>query len=104
MQLEQPKSAPETHLEVPAALESLGNISDHVVACARAAGLDDHAVWEMQLAVDEAATNIIIHAYGDHDLEGPIVIVQSVLSDDEFVVYLHDKGVTFDPESVPDPT
>ncbi len=102
MQLEQPKSTPETHLEVPAALESLGIISDHVVACARAAGLDDHAVWEMQLAVDEAATNIIIHAYGDHDLDGSL-IVQSVLSADEFTVHLHDQGVPFDPDYVPPP-
>ena len=101
MQLERLKSVQET-LEVPAALESLGTISDHVVACARAAGLDDHAVWEMQLAVDEAATNIILHAYGDHDLTGP-VIVESVLRGDEFTIHLHDRGAPFEPDAVPDP-
>ncbi len=102
VQLEQVKAARTTHLEVPAALESLGTISDYVVTCARAAGLDDHAVWEVQLAVDEAATNIILHAYGDHGLDGPLVI-ESTLHGDEFTVNLHDKGKPFDPEDVPAP-
>lgn len=102
MQLEQLKSAQATQIQVPAALESLGTISDYVVACARAAGLDDHAVWEMQLAVDEAATNIIMHAYGDHGLDGP-VIVESVVRGDEFTVNLYDRGAPFEPDAVPGP-
>lgn len=89
-------------LTVTSALDSLHRISDFVVEAARAAGLDDHAVWEVQLAVDEAATNIIVHAYGDHDLEGPVT-VQTELIGSDFVVRLHDRGKPFDPESVPKP-
>lgn len=93
---------PNATLTVSSSLESLSEISDFVVQAARAAGMDDHAVWEVQLAVDEAATNIILHAYGDHDLEGPIV-VRTELKDGEFVVYLRDNGVRFDPALVPKP-
>lgn len=89
-------------LTVSSSLEALSEISDFVVQEARAAGMDDHAVWEVQLAVDEAATNIILHAYGDHDLEGPVV-VRTELKDGEFVVYLRDNGARFDPAAVPKP-
>ena len=89
-------------LTVPSSLDSLGPISDFVVATARAAGLDDKAAWEVQLAVDEAATNVILHAYGDHNLEGPIT-VDAGLESNEFIVRLHDQGAPFDPDSVPEP-
>ena len=89
-------------LTVPASLDSLGEISDFVIAAARTAGFDDHAVWEVQLAVDEAATNVILHAYGDHGLEGPIT-VDTQVKDDELIVSLHDRGAPFDPATVPTP-
>ena len=89
-------------LQVPSSLESLGKISDFVVTAARAAGLDDHGVWEVQLAADEAATNIILHAYGDHNLHGPVTIETS-LKGNEFVVCLRDEGAPFDPSTVPAP-
>jgi anti-anti-sigma factor len=89
-------------LTVPSSLDSLSEISDFVVAAARTAGLDDQAVWEVQLAVDEAATNVILHAYGDHDLEGPIT-VDAELENNEFIVRLHDQGTPFDPDTVPTP-
>ncbi len=88
-------------LIVSSSLDSLGEISDFVVSAAREAGLDDQAVWEVQLAVDEAATNIILHAYGGHE-EGPIT-VQVDVKDGEFIICLHDRGKPFDPATVPAP-
>ncbi len=88
-------------LIVSSSLDSLGEISDFVVPAARAAGLDDQAVWEIQLAVDEAATNIMLHAYGGLE-EGPIT-VQVDVQDGEFVVCLHDRGQPFEPDRVPHP-
>lgn len=89
-------------LEVPAKLEALGTISAFVVGQAHGAGLDEHAVWEVQLAVDEAATNIILHAYGDHDLEGKLWITVGQ-QDGMLEISLRDHGRPFDPESVPEP-
>ena len=89
-------------LTVSSSLDALGEISDFVVAAARAAGLDDHAVWEVQLAVDEAATNIIVHASGDHDLQGPVT-VRTELQGSDFIVCLQDNGAPFDPTTVPKP-
>ncbi len=89
-------------LEVPAKLNSLAAISSFVVSAAQAAGLDEHAVWEVQLAVDEAATNVIVHAYGDHNLEG-MVWVEVAHTATHFQISLRDQGQPFDPARVPEP-
>lgn len=89
-------------LEVPAKLEVLGVVSSFVTGAARAAGLDEHAVWEVQLAVDEAVTNIITHAYQEHDLEGPMWI-EVGQRDALLVITLRDHGARFNPDDVPEP-
>jgi hypothetical protein len=48
-------------LTVPATLESLAQISAFVNEASQRAGLDVHTAWQVELAVDEAATNIIQH-------------------------------------------
>ena len=48
----------------PASYDSLKSIGELSTQAAKEAGFDDNAVYEVQLAVDEAATNIIEHAYG----------------------------------------
>jgi len=47
---------------------NLDKIGDFFLAAAVEAGLDDKSAYEVQLAVDEAVTNIIEHAYGGQDL------------------------------------
>ena len=42
---------------------NLGNIRNFYAKAAVEAGLDDKSIYEVQLAVDEAASNIIDHAY-----------------------------------------
>jgi serine/threonine-protein kinase RsbW len=86
---------------VPARLESLELISGFIVAAATQAGMDDHAAWQVQLAVDEAATNVIQHGYGEAG-EGAIELSWRVDGPD-FVVTLRDYGRRFAPEDVPAP-
>lgn len=86
---------------LPARLESLALISEFVVAAAQAAELDEHAVWQVQLAVDEAATNIIQYAY-DLDQNGQIT-VETELNNEYLTIRLHDSGRGFDPNDVPPP-
>jgi serine/threonine-protein kinase RsbW len=46
-----------------ARFEQLEGVRDFVARTARAAGFSDKAVYAVQLAADEAASNIIEHAY-----------------------------------------
>lgn len=79
----------------------LAQISDFVTVNAKAAGLDEASIYAVQLAVDEAATNIIEHAYGGSG-QGDLEITCEVL-DDNLRITLHDHGKPFDPEKVPTP-
>lgn len=87
-------------LTLDASLDALAAVSDFVVEQARAVGLDEHAVWEVQLAVDEAATNVIQHSYAK--ARGPITISTNVV-DGAFEITVCDRGKPFDPTKVPEP-
>ena len=55
---------PGDSLTVEARLENLARIRRFVEEACRRAGIDDSACFDLKLAVDEACTNIIRHAYG----------------------------------------
>ena len=82
-------------------LECLGEVCDFVTHCAKECGLTESQVYAVQLAVDEAATNIVEHAYKGH-LAGSFEITCEGVADG-FSVVMHDRGQTFDPASVPLP-
>ena len=85
----------------PARFESLSEIDDFVARHAQAAGLEPSDVFAVQLAVDEACSNIIEHAYGGEgsgDLECTCQI-----GEDGLTVVLRDHGQPFDPDRVPSP-
>lgn len=82
-------------------LENLSEICDFVTHCAKECGLSEAQVYAVQLAVDEAATNIIEHAYHGcttDDFEITCEVVPEGLQ-----VVLRDKGQSFDPANVPQP-
>jgi serine/threonine-protein kinase RsbW len=88
-------------LIVPANLDSLAKISVFITDATSRAGLDDHAAWQVQLAVDEASTNIIQHGYSD-DAPGDIELAWRVDGSD-LIVTLRDRGRRFNPDDVPAP-
>lgn len=88
-------------LTFPGRFESLAVISEFVTNAARSAGLDACAVDAVQLAVDEACSNIIEHAYGGEG-RGDIECTCRV-NDDGLTVILRDHGRPFDPSLVPEP-
>lgn len=88
-------------LTLPADLDALARISAFITEAAELAGLDERATWQVQLAVDEAATNIIQHAYDD-ETPGDLTLTWACESD-RFVVTLRDHGRRFDPQNVPTP-
>lgn len=88
-------------MEFSGRYEYLAEISEFVEQSAREAGLNDSAVYAVQLAVDEACSNIIEHAYGGES-QGKIQITcegQGGL----LRVILRDRGRPFNPEKIPTP-
>lgn len=91
-----------TYTEVyPARFENLGRVRDFVAELAEKCGLEPAAVYAVQLAVDEAFTNIIEHAYGGESEEKIECMCQ--IEKDALVITLRDCGKPFDPSAVPEP-
>ncbi len=87
-------------LEVEAKLESLSIIGDFIAGTMERLGIDPATIYQVQLAVDEACTNIVQHAYSGRG--GSITLICALVNDN-FIVTIRDKGEPFDPCSVPPP-
>lgn len=83
-------------LTVPGTLDSLSTIADFVVAAAKQAGLDKKAAYRLRLAVDEIATNIIVHGYEEANYEGEVNLLLNI-DDKTLTLTLEDTGVAYDP-------
>ena len=83
-------------LTVPGSLDSLSAIRHYVTEAAAQVGLDHKATYRLQLAVDEIATNIILHGYEETGANG-VVTVQAEISRDTLVITLEDASAPFDP-------
>jgi anti-sigma regulatory factor (Ser/Thr protein kinase) len=93
-------SRPALILTVPSETSFLGLVREVTRKMAETAGFDLGTADQVALAVDEAATNVIEHAYrGAPDRE-----VEIRLEDrgPEFKVEVVDSGNTVDPRAVPD--
>jgi len=88
-------------LAFPGRFDSLVAIGEFVTNAAKAAGLDACAIYEVQMAVDEACSNIIAHAYGGEG-RGPIECTYHI-DDDGLTVILRDYGCPFDPAQASEP-
>ncbi len=82
-------------------LKNLEMICDYVTHYANQAGLNEAEVYAVQLAVDEAATNIVEHGYGE-ECPSRIDVTCEILEDGLKVV-IYDDAAPFDPATVPEP-
>lgn len=87
-------------MAVEADLENLSILSEFIARVMREIGADERSLFEVQLAVDEACTNIIQHAYSG---EGGTISIGCQLADDSLVVTIRDQGKPFDHNSIPPP-
>lgn len=83
---------------LPATLDSLDDIGKYVVAATTEAGLGTKSAYNLRLAVDEIATNIITHGYEEARRSGDVT-VSGVLTDSSLTIVLEDTGIPFDPLS-----
>ncbi len=85
-------------LRVQATLENLRKVSEFVLNIAQKLNLTEEVLFDIDLAVEEAAANIVRHAYrlgqaGD-------ILLQVETSNDIMRITLTDWGLPFDPERV----
>jgi len=84
-------------------LDALESIRDYVTDAAKSAGLEHKAIYKLCLAVDEIATNVVLHGYEEAGLNGDLKI-DAALENDTLVIRLEDHGKAYDPNfhAVPD--
>lgn len=90
----------ERSLRVTADLANLAEIRRFVRLAAEEVGVEDSAVWDLVQAVDESATNAIIHGFGGQP--GSLEVRVSVDAG-SVAVCLRDDATPFDPTTVPPP-
>lgn len=96
-----PQMADKHVLTFPGRYEEIQKICQFVADGAAASGLDASAIFHIELACDEACTNVIEHAYGGED-RGQITVSWQVQAG-SFIITIHDNGRAFDPDVVPKP-
>lgn len=82
----------------PARFAEIARICALVQLEAAAAGFDEKEQFRLQLACDEACTNIIEHAYGGENRGHIRVLIRQ--QDGSFLIQLHDTGRPFDPSNL----
>ncbi len=85
----------------PAKFEYLDEIREFVGRKARSSGFSDKDVYSIQLAADEAASNVIEHAYAGIS-HGKIEVTCN-FKDNLLTITLRDHGKQFDPSRVKPP-
>ena len=78
----------------PAKFETLDEVREYVGDKAREAGFSEKTVYSVQLAADEAASNIIEHAYAGET--GRTFRLQCQRKDDQLIMTFFDQGQSFD--------
>jgi serine/threonine-protein kinase RsbW len=84
-----------------AELDTLPVFRDFIATTCRRAGCDDDVIFDLQLAVDEACTNVIQHGYAGMDPGA--IILELKLEPEQVVARLTDFGRVFEPSVAPKP-
>lgn len=81
--------------------DNLDEIREFVGEEARQVGFSDKEIYSIQLAADEASTNIIEYAYAG--VEDGKIDIDCSAADGGLKIVMRDRGKPFDPSSVPEP-
>lgn len=88
-------------VQFAAKFEFLDEIREFVGEIARTGGFSDRDVYNIQLATDEAASNIIEHAY--EGVSDGLLEISCGVNGSDITIVLVDHGESFDPSEVPAP-
>jgi serine/threonine-protein kinase RsbW len=78
-------------LALPARAENIAIVRHALGALGDAYELDAQTLSDIRLAVTEACTNVVVHAYPDGSV-GPMEVLASMIGDDELRVVVRDEG------------
>ena len=92
---------PMQSVQFPAKFEFLDEIRDFVGDIARQSSFGSKEVYGIQLATDEAASNIIEHAY--EGIRDGVLELSCGFQGGEITIVLVDHGEPFDPSEIPMP-
>jgi serine/threonine-protein kinase RsbW len=89
------------NLTIESRTERLIEVRDFVSTAAREFGFSDEEVSKIALAIDEACTNIIKHAYAFDPTQQIAITVRG--NETTFEVLISDRGRQFNPSNIPSP-
>jgi serine/threonine-protein kinase RsbW/stage II sporulation protein AB (anti-sigma F factor) len=81
---------------LPATADSVGRLRRAVANFAARHGASDRSLESVNLALSEALTNVVLHAYRDAARPGPVLVV-AVVRDRALVVTIADEGCGMTP-------
>lgn len=91
----------EKELVVNSTTDNLAQVREFTKSAAEESGFSEETVGKIILAVDEACTNIIKHAY-KYSPDGKIII-STKFDSAKFAISIIDEGTHFNPDAVPIP-
>jgi serine/threonine-protein kinase RsbW len=81
---------PDIELTMPARAENVAIVRHAIGALGEAIAIDAQTLSDIRLAVTEACTNVVVHAYPDGS-EGPLEVM-ATLGGEELTVVVRDEG------------
>ncbi len=93
-----PKTQKKYQLKIPSQSDNLAIIRDVVAKVASRVGFDTDEASKIELAVDEACTNVIKHAYTNNSNQ--MIEVSIKVDQEKLIITVADKGKGFDPDKI----
>lgn len=93
-------------LKIPGETSYLSRIREFVLDFAKTLGFDEEGLGDIEMSVDEAATNIIRHGYDeDPDLpdENKVIEIEITKIDNGIEIAIQDRGKPYNPKNAPIP-
>ena len=93
--------APEVVLNMPARAEGVGVVRQALAGMADALAFDAAVLADMKMAVTEACTNVVVHAY---DEEAGQLEVQMLAGEEDLTIVVRDHGTRHPAQARPAPS
>jgi serine/threonine-protein kinase RsbW len=82
---------PDMELALPARAENIALIRHAFGALGETLAVDEEVLSDVRLAVTEACSNVVVHAYADDESPGPLEVL-ATLDDGALTVVVRDEG------------